>query len=486
MSDLFGQVVDEAESAYVRARPGSHQFDRAERTLDRYDQLEEQQHQGHYHPYLEHAPAMAAAAGQIELELSDHERHANVRCQVGDRFTALARELNDPAYGEVADKLYAARRTGVVQLDPQTGDYRKIWDNKAGEPLLCPDDAREAAMRFQRRLCDPVVECKRAGLRVYTGVLTIENAALGGLGRQCKKIWRALPRVLRARQAPRRARSDVPADHLRPHRQHAHRAQRKCRRGRIPVRARVPGCARRRAQQKRVDKKKLPKLFPIEGCLATLEAPLSASRTWHPHLNVIFITRGFFDWGAFNAAWGWWTKFRELEGTPDSVAAAMRELIKYAVRTVPEKSSAKARAAAEEGDGAAISKPDPKAPGPALVEWTTPELVEWWQTMKGMRRTRTYGRLYGLNLADEDEEKHDRWITVGRLHYDGTRFRAWFPLLSSIPGDKSIRDLRARREKYLADLTGPPGEWAQLAAELEEWRQREAFAAMKTLDQPLS
>lgn len=445
------------ESLYVRTAPGSPMHERAARVLDREEELERQEHDGCFHSLVEtHPVELEKAADQLRLELTDYDGRANVRAEVARYLERVVLPAEDsPRLRRLVLKLRDARRRCWFQLDTETGSTRTLWDQKAGEPLLCPDDAREEAMRLQRRLEETIGELAQAGYRVYYGVLTIDNAAPGGLRTRIDKLWRKWQRALKAR---------------------------------VPNK---PG--------QRLAKAKRARLFPFIGAIATLEAPLGASRTWHPHLNVIVITRGFFDWSAWWAHWGCVSEWKPIKGGPQSVAAAFRELIKYAVRAVPEKSNAKAAArppaikqphepeprhpavvdvvppAVSGGEGVE-ARPSP----PAMVEWTAAEWLEWWGAMKGRRRTRTYGELFGLNV--DPEPATGSWVTIGRALWDGSRFCASFPLLESIPGDKSIRRIRDRRERYFENLTPDPSRMRELAGRLAAWRQRQEFEALKAAE----
>lgn len=401
------------------------------------EELERQVADGPDSPLMARADELEKAVGQLRLEITDYDARANVREFLAQYLEAtVLPEACDRHIERLPRKLRDARRRCWFQLDTKSGKTRAIWDAKAGEPLLCPDDAREEAMRLQRRLTETIGELARKGYRVHYGVLTIENAPPGQLAGRLEKLWRKFRKALKARQANK------------------------------------PG--------ERVRAKDRPKLFPIVGAIATLECPLSASRTWHPHLNVILITRGFFDWSTWHKHWSAWSKWREIGRKPEQVAAAFRELIKYAVRAVPEKSAAKASLAHGEASGAARAKndapPDPKAPGPAMTEWSCAEWLEWWRSMKGRRRTRTYGELFGLNV--EPELNEGAWVTIGDATWSGSKYEARWPLLSSIPGDKSILNIRVRYEKWLAERRHPPDWWAALREKCAAVTQRAAFLEM--------
>lgn len=434
--------MEERSSKKIRPKFAlTHQELREIRAIACEDELARQVDDGPDSPLMAKASELEKAVGQLRIELTDYDARANVREFLARYLEAtVIPQISDPHIERLPGKLRAARRQCYFQLDAMTGRTRALWDAKAGEPLLCPDDAREEAMRLQRRLTETIEELARKGYRVYYGVLTIDNAEAGKLAPRIEKLWRKFKKALKARKPNR------------------------------------PG--------ERIRAKDRPKLFPIGGAIATLECPLSASRTWHPHLNVILITRGFFDWSAWHTQWCAWSKWREIGRTPEQVAAAFRELIKYAVRAVPEKSAAKASehasAASGEAPGAAGAEnglpPDPKAPGPAMTEWSASEWLEWWRSMKGRRRTRTYGELFGLNVEPESEKRE--WITIGSADWSGSKYETRWPLLSSIPGDKSILNIRVRYEKWLAERRHPPDWWAELREKCSAVIQRADFLDM--------
>lgn len=541
----------DALTTFLRARPGTPLAELAEAELSREGELQAQREAGAAHELMAHAAELEAAAGQLRLELSGYDARGNVRLEVARYLETvvlpalppearLAMLPSAPAEGEAGEKpkrrrktplecvpllpgkLREARRQCWFQMNMEDGGTRTLWDTKAGEPLLCPDDAREESQRLTRRLEGKIEELQRQGLRLYYGVLTIENAAPGHLAARVAKLWRKFQRALKARE-PRRQCRPAPRLHVHAARTCTKKSWRHslfCRRAAPMFRPPVRACARRVRAQRRLPAKQLKPLFPIVGALATLEAPLSASRTWHPHLNVILVTRGFFDFGAWWQHWGCVSDWRHLK--PGSVDAAFRELVKYAVRAVPEKSAAKAAEASPcstppspsssaswpdmppadpwtdtsapasaappgaaagmtggESSGCSTGKRSrsAKAPaGPAMVEWTAAEWLEWWQAMKGRRRTRTYGELYGLNV--EAEEEPGRWVTIGKGWWAGTGYRTRIELLECIPGDKSISNIRTRYEKWLQGLTHPPDYYRELARQVAAARDQIRFSAL--------
>lgn len=435
-------MIRDALLDYAASRPGSNYEQRAVRELDHEEELREQARKGDLHPLAANLDKVESAADVVSKKLAEYEGRAHVRATLADYLerTVLPLTTTDPKIQRLPEKLRGARQRCWSQLNLADGRTRVLWDRKAGEPLLCPDDAREEAQRLKRRLEDEVGELGRQGLRVYYAVLTIENPPAGKLAHQVERLWGRFRQVLKQKVE------------------------------------RSPGDTR--------PKKALPRRFPIEGAIAVLEAPLAWARDWHPHLNVILVTRGRLDWADFHRAWHWVCQFRVLK--PGNIEAAFRELIKYSTRAVPEKSAAKALGASPDGAGAVtaserlstIAGSTERPPPPPMVEWTAAEWLEWWSVMKGRRRTRTYGELYGLGERDEKLEDSPDWVTIGRAAWSGARYLPDYPLLRSIPGDKSLRATE-RLAAWRASLqTGPPTRWAELRERLAAWRQHEAFRAM--------
>jgi hypothetical protein len=366
---------------------------------------------------------------------------ARARLAVADRLAAIERPTE--YVHNLVDKLKRARRTATVAI--RLADGKKIyrWDVKTGNSRVDPDDAREESNRFSKRLAPKLLELIAGGHYVTYAVFTTPNVEPGKLKRETRAIYRRFSNLLR-----------------------------RCKRGR------VPGCA------------------SIVGAACVLEAPLSAHREWNVHLNVLLVHRGtFIDYGELRKAWHWQVHFKRVHGDAAGIAAAMREVIKYAVQTVPEKSGARAadRREAERGEAAPLSSDradhydagvwrDPAASGdqsarldrearecspgaPAFVEWRDVEILEWLAAFQRFRRTRTYGELYRLPPA----EKLDRskFLELGLITWQGRAggYAARFPLLDSIPGDKSASAAeRWARLCRALGYHGPPAERIRGAA----------------------
>jgi hypothetical protein len=264
------------------------------------------------------------------------------------------------------------------------------WTNRAGQVKLCPDDARHEANRVREIYGNRLAVCDRLGYVLRYAVLTVPNAPQWHLAAACDSIFEELKRRwLYARVDGKRARNVT-------------------------------------------DKKRL---FPnLVGALATLEAPLSGryardpSSAWNVHLNVMLVFKpdptrdfGMPDYEPLREAWGANVEWRTVpQGDPNATHAALRELVKYPLQAVSEK-SAEERAAKRDRFGR------PLTPAPPMIEWPPEYIDEWWRAHKSFRRTRSWGVLYDdrFELAPgdvleipkarkRDAEKID-WLGVVRL-----------------------------------------------------------------------
>jgi hypothetical protein len=392
---------------------------------------------------------------QQRLEFSEEDAHANVRLAVARYLeTTVIPSVADPAIWKLPERLRNARKEGTLMYHPAQQKFVTIWDEKAGLPLLCPDDAREEAMRLQRRYVPILADWRNSGKAVHQGVFTTPNVAPGKLRAEMRRICKRLVDVL-------------------------------WKSGKFPQ---------------------------IKGMMVTLEAPLSRHRDWNVHLNVLLMCDGYLDYGDVRRAWHWDVELQRVRVDPkkdesyaDAIKRSMRELVKYPVRAMPEKSHAKAAAAradasgrdhgAHDADGreetgrlevpggtggdrsdeaTARARSDDRAAAPALIDWTAAEWIEWWEAHQKFRRTRTYGELYGI--AKPEPESLDGFVAVGFVRREGTQLIRRLTLLDSIPGDKSSEtSLVDRYRRALQSLRGPPDEARralQLTSEaMQAWQQ---------------
>lgn len=348
---------------------------------------------------------VAAAAAQMKLRLPKMDERAHAR----DRVAKYLKEVVTPhmwrrSHYELADRLIDARHSYRRSIMPD-GKNLMRWDRKAGLPLLCPDDAREEAMRLSRRIVPNLLAQLDGGCEAHYCVLTWPNAEPGQLRAVQDDIFRKFNSIMRACKG-----NDPP--------------------------------------------------FPIVGAVAVMESPLGVHRDWHPHLNVVLVTSGFLDYEKFRARWHWNCELRKIEGTRLEVERSFRELIKYSCRAVPEKSEAHAaRHVRFDHNGNALPPP------PAMIDWTPREWLEWWESHRRRRRTRTYRSLYGLPRPPKPDYSLARPVAIGTRAWINGRER-WVErsaLLEFIPGDKSTaEDIRARVKSAWSKLLGPPDERSRL------------------------
>jgi hypothetical protein len=366
-------------------------------------------------------PAALQLSEQLEREeLPGYTTRAKIRARLADKIEAEVFPLWRPRWLErYPMRLRTARQSGAFGVQVATGRPVVYWDHKAGLSRLCPDDAREEAMRLHRRNEPTLREWTERGPahRITYAVFTTPNNQQGDLLDGMRTIFEKFKRTILAS-------------------------------GEFPA---------------------------IKGALCVLEAPLGRERDWNVHLNVLLLHDGFVDWGKIRRLWHWNVHMAQLSRDPGAIGSALRELIKYAVAATVSKSEAKAhvrsdsshvggvggdtgprvgsdrpggargvpadsagRTAAPDGHGGALASPPGDYPAPPMLEWTGTEVAEWLKAFHGFRRTRGYGQLYGLTRLDPPALGAIAWL--GRVLWQGGRFVHRLALLDSIPEDKSARD----------------------------------------------
>lgn len=419
------------------------------------------------------------ALRQMKLELPSMDARHNSRVQVADLIDTkvlphilaehldrffVPRELD--SLFDIPTRLRNARPGGVQMFRAADSRTMTIWDDKAGLPTLCPDDARDEANRINRRLRMDLERFYDEGLVLHYAVFTVRNVAPG----KCRPGMRALSTRFRnfMRNAKRR--------------------------------------------------------FPmIKGAYAVMETPLGWRRDWHPHLNIIFVCNNYFDYGRLRAAWHNNIEVDRIRGGKEGIAAALREFIKYSVRTVAEKSHGKkvqseidspkhpggcqgdslrsagahspghmgggisggdGRGSESSGDKTPTqatlrligpadigptdiaesnegrreerrANPPPIPPAPPMIEWTAEEFIEWWLAHQKFRRSRGYGCLY--RLGKPEKESLDGFAALCQIRRRSAGYWMGSPLLEFIPGDKSTKvDNRDRQFPPSHRSQGPP------------------------------
>lgn len=363
---------------------------------------------GEVHSYAAWAPSALESQQQLELDLPGYSKNHLIRQRLAKKLDAevvpVARERQ---YGvkytmNCAERLQGARWSGAVGYSVAKGKTIIYWDEKAGLSRLCPDDAREEAMRLSRKLVDPLEALQADGHSLHYCVFTTPNVAAGGLRKEMVSICKRFRRLLKA--------------------------------------------------------------FPeVKGALCVLEAPLSSRRDWNVHLNVVLAVKGYLDYGKIQHQWHWNVEMRKLAQGPGVVRGALAEVIKYAVAATVAKSAEKAELAEPETTAqtnghrhmAAAVPSKPGSPAPPMLEWTGAELFEWLMAMRAFRRTRTYGCLYRLKKPKAEDLGQIIWL--GSTWHEGGRYRIASALLDSIPEDKSTGLTRAERWQTLMRELKPQG-----------------------------
>lgn len=351
---------------------------------------------GETHSYAAWAPTAMQAQEQLELDLPGYSMHHAIRRQLAEAIEQRVLPLCGGKWvHNYIDRLRGARWSGAYGFSVSKGKAVMFWDDKAGLSRLCPDDAREEAMRLQRKVLDPLEALQVDGHALHYVVLTSQNAAPGGLRREMVSICRRFRHsILKAKHAD----------------------------GSL--------------------------IFPeIKGALCVLEAPLGSARDWNVHLNVILVVKGYLDYEKLRRRWHWNLEARKLAEGPGVVRGALTELIKYAVAATVAKSAQKSLEAG--------SAPSDRPPPPPMLEWTGAELLEWLRAMRGFRRTRTYGCLFRLKKPKAEDLGQIIWL--GRVDYRAGRYRLSSALLDSIPEDKSMGLSAAERWLALKKALGLAG-----------------------------
>ncbi len=303
---------------------------------------------------------LVLAQERIEAEMADYAQRRKAEQALGRRCLRWYDETADYRLRDLSERLAGCRCDGHVGV---TEDHRTViaWSAKCRLSKLCPDEERLEQRRLDRRYIDFMVRWGQHPLqRVYYAVLTLPNFPQGRLADGQKAILERFKReILKGRDL-------IPKEE---------RAGRKRYRDRFPT---------------------------IKGAFVTLEAPLAAARDWNVHLNVLLCVRGALSYKRLREAWGANLEIRELKPDAQSLASAIREVVKYSAQLVPTKSAEKAERHSTDA--------------PAMVEWTADEFLEWWSAQTGFRRTRTYGCLYRLPAPAEEEPSTVQWL--GRVRWD--------------------------------------------------------------------
>ena len=334
--------------------------------------------------------------------LSIYERHRIVEHRVADFFLhkvvpyAEGNDEQDVAdtLHDIALDMYDCRTSGHAGIGTH-GKLVMAWDSKCSQARLCPDESRHQAQRLFERYNNAIIDHVRSGGRVYKMWATLPNYPLGRLRegkRRIFKLWRN--RIVRPQK------------------------NKKNRLGH-------------------------------EGSLVIQEDPRSIAPGWNVHLNIIMLTRSRLDFWAMRKAWGCNIEMREhKEFTEKGMRDLFNEMVKYGMRTVPEKTA---------------SKDHKKAP--AFIDWTPAEALEWYKAGVRFHRVRSYGTLYGVGKPDRPQVRPLYWLGVVRWKPTGYAVTWRQHNLGDISSDMLrmdprtldlIRGKRSTRRKGYKQATGPP------------------------------
>lgn len=268
---------------------------------------------GETRSYAALAPAALEANEQLALDLPGYDLRAAIRSALADKIEREVLPIaTDTWLEKYPERLRLARQHADWGIRVNDGKLIAYWDNKAGLSRLCPDDAREEAMRLRRRVKPRFEELRKQGYRFGTFFFTTPNAQPGELREGMQSIFEQFKKkVLHAKDADGEP------------------------------------------------------LFPqIKGALVVLEAPLGEHRDWNVHLNVILCVKGFLDFEQLRRKWYWNFQHGQwISDAPGAFEGAMAEMIKYAVAATVAKS-------AEHADsGKSRAPPMLEWTGVELLEW---------------------------------------------------------------------------------------------------------------------
>lgn len=363
----------------------------AEKQIDRHHKAED------CNPCEIRIPAIAEARAAQKQKTAALQRKTELELQLADYIERKIVPASgyDDAIRKLPKRMRSCRKHGVFGWRPETGSAIMAWDEKCGLVRLCPHEARADAKRIEQRYLPEIESLIRRGKRIYFTVFTTPNVEAGKLAAEKKKQFKKFNRLIKKRRA---------------------------------------GRAR----------------FPIIGALVTQEDPLGAHADWNVHLNAFLVCDGWLDFGDLREAWHWDLSIRRLVGSHKEIAAAFRELVKYAAAPVSDKSTEHATRSAAEleistGDllpqpGAAWSDtgpyrgPDGMPAPPPMLAWPPDCFLEWWDAQQRFRRTRSYGCLFKTPKPERIGLQNVEWL--GLIDWHNGRFHL-SAALNLIPGDKS-------------------------------------------------
>lgn len=418
-----GRLDLDAHDRIDRARTNQVPRAQYQQALELYDELVEKGDR-----YVEHARARDAESRYLLTVAHEHPHRAREM----ERLSDLLARAREHGVWQIGEKVVKAD-DGALVLNPA---LKCEWFNRAGLVKLCPDDAREEAMRVASIYVPRIESILKTGYEVRYAVATFPNSARGFLAADLRAI------KARVRDWILYARTD----------------------GKIAKSTKDP---------KRI-------FYSLKGVLATVEAPLSARGDWNVHVNLILVFSDRPDYKALREAWGANIEFRTVK--VGAAGAALRELVKYPLQAVASKSSKKTEHGRQRWDARRREWVDI---GPPMIEWPTDAFLEWWDAHKRYRRTCSWGELFGSL-----DEPINPWLpmadVMGRMFLSPAGFRAEKPMFDTrqwdeLAAQRAERELeRDRRQRdWVAGLSDEQRELfdAQQAAQREQRELEETVSA---------
>jgi hypothetical protein len=351
---------------------------------------------------------------ELEDVLPTMENRRVVAHSVARRLKSCAklagkRQARDLA--ELPERMFLCRVDGHAGVTDD-GDRRFAFAFKCSSTRFCPDCAREHSMYEAERYSTACLEhvARGSGYRAHQLVMTRPSVPLGSMAQGIAETFAMFRDFLDAT----RPCSEVQR------RKHGWSKRKK----KLPV--------WRPGQQTRTEVKNGKTCIVydgpgIHGALVQLECHLTAKGAWHPHLNVLVLTKGDFSYALVRKLWHYNVECRPVLPGVQGFARAFAELIKYPFRHVAEKNLDK-RAAGE-----TQAPPFEEWPDAAIVEWHAAtrgevELESGDTRIQGSRWLRSYGALHGIAPPEVELQEMQ---TLARLTFtDDGRY------VGSIPGSK--------------------------------------------------
>jgi hypothetical protein len=319
------------------------------------------------------------AALRIEV---DHAIAARMMAVAEHADTSLEDAM---ALGRMAQTALQCHASGVAGLKPD-GNLIVLHDHKCTCTTFCPWASREESKRLDEWYIDELMRLanEKPTHRVFYVVFTMNNFEPGRLAHGQQRMYRYIKHWLRDRFTP----IEANPDYIRPEKRGKRLAKKHTRPFRKMKRAGAPF-----------------KAWPnMKGMLCVMESPLSRARDWNIHVNAMIVTDGRFDFDFIRQTFGYNCFIREQDKhDKDKLRKSLRELIKYSAMHVEMKQRI---------------KPDDEH-APALIDYTAPELLEFYRAHKDFRRTRGFGLLHSIERkrwGHADRVQRQAWLRLAGAH----------------------------------------------------------------------